>query len=647
MVTQNINISTNTPIVFQFERTSVETGIHKNGGNTQMVVETTGIYEVWYSIQLHSNVAQDVYTYIWLRVNGQDIADTNGRIETKSNTSDSLPIVPYILNLNAGDTVSFVGQTDASANTNIQALAVAGVPGPDIPSIIVGIKQIAADIGTTGPTGTFHFSGPTGAILYFDGTSVTGTADFTYTPGGTGMYIRGNIIPAQDNMYSLGATGLSWRSLHVGPGTIDISGPGNVIGTIGTDQNGIVYTQSGFATPFINIGPAIDTLDPGAIGGWVIGPTGLYGSDSYDLIAQLKLEELGMPVGLTGPTYSLIKRVGPTGQRGVDGIIGIDGVTGAQGPTGPPAISASLSSVSYVLSSNQYVPTNADVLLQCDTIDTNQSIGSISGVYDASAYRFTNTSSTQNIYFVNTSVYTGSVYIRGVFKIVKNGADTFAVTAIDTTAATTTSSTVVLLPNDYIEVYYAQESGQDQYLLSAGSLTRITITQLDHILGPTGLTGVTGFTGPAGPTGQIAPYQGTNYRDTTTFTFVQNNGTVYYTSSLTATQYGIAHYNELGTMLNVPNVKFTYMAIIYAFNGSPGDVQFGVVDFSIPAVILHNTSLNIGGVSSDIDQPSIVEYTFPTAITTTSARPLRIALWGGNIGGGNHVHIRTVILGFN
>jgi len=152
MESQNINISTDTPTVFRFERTSIEKGIHKNGGNTQMVVETTGIYEVWYSLQLHSWVSQDIFSYIWLRVNGLDVPDTNGRIETKSNTSDSLPIVPYILNLNAGDTVSFVGQTSGSANTDIQALWVTGVPGPDIPSIIVGIKQIAADIGVPGNT---------------------------------------------------------------------------------------------------------------------------------------------------------------------------------------------------------------------------------------------------------------------------------------------------------------------------------------------------------------------------------------------------------------------------------------------------------------------------------------------------------------
>jgi hypothetical protein len=98
-----------------------------------------------------------------------------------------------------------------------------------------------------------------------------------------------------------------------------LGGVNGIQARIGTDANSIVYTESGFATPFINIGPAINTLDPGAIGGWVIGPTGLYGTNDYDLIAQLKLEKVGLPAGLTGPTYSLIKRPGQTGPQGPAG----------------------------------------------------------------------------------------------------------------------------------------------------------------------------------------------------------------------------------------------------------------------------------------------------------------------------------------
>jgi hypothetical protein len=66
---------------------------------------------------------------------------------------------------------------------------------------------------------------------------------------------------------------------------------------VGTDLNNLPYTQNGFATPFINIGPAIGS--PGAIGGWQLGPTGT-GSD-YTLTAQQNT-----PAGLTGPVYTIL-----------------------------------------------------------------------------------------------------------------------------------------------------------------------------------------------------------------------------------------------------------------------------------------------------------------------------------------------------
>ena len=169
-VTQPITGIGGTGTVFSYGPTGSFSvgGISLGGGvggtGTQLVVPKTGVYEAWYSMQLHSLVSQDVYTYIWIRINGVDIPDTNGRIETKSNTSDSLPIVPYILQLNAGDAVEFVAQT-SGGDGDIAALATTDVPGPDIPSIIVGIKEIATDIGTpgdTGPTGSIGGTGPTG-----------------------------------------------------------------------------------------------------------------------------------------------------------------------------------------------------------------------------------------------------------------------------------------------------------------------------------------------------------------------------------------------------------------------------------------------------------------------------------------------------
>jgi hypothetical protein len=76
-----------------------------------------------------------------LRINGLDVADSNGRVAMNSNNSDTLPIVPYILDLNANDYVEFVAQTTED-HISILAVDDASIPGPSIPSIIVGIKQL-------------------------------------------------------------------------------------------------------------------------------------------------------------------------------------------------------------------------------------------------------------------------------------------------------------------------------------------------------------------------------------------------------------------------------------------------------------------------------------------------------------------------
>ena len=169
--------------------------------------------------------------------------------------------------------------------------------------------------------------------------------------------------------------------------------------------------------------------------------------------------------------------------------------------------------------------------------------------------------------------------------------------------------------------------------------------------GPQGIKGDTGHTGPQGVKGDTGPvssinYNGTSYRDTTTLSFVQNNGTVYYRASLTGSLGSLTNYNELGSILNVPNVNITYLAIIYSFNGNPSSTQlnFGLIDMSNNVI---QSTILPSGSSLDINNPSIVEYTFQPSISTISPRCIRIAIYGGSIGGSNYVNIRSVILGFN
>jgi hypothetical protein len=127
--------------------------------------------------------------------------------------------------------------------------------------------------------------------------------------------ISGNIVPTQSNLFTLGLTGNRWKEVFIGPGSINIAGPtGESFATIGSNLSGIAYSQLGFVTPFINIGPNINDLAPlGTIGGWNIFGTGPTGEYFTDLRAQL-INTGG--TGFTGPSYSLIYNNGDTGPTG-------------------------------------------------------------------------------------------------------------------------------------------------------------------------------------------------------------------------------------------------------------------------------------------------------------------------------------------
>jgi hypothetical protein len=177
-----------------------------------------------------------------------------------------------------------------------------------------------AQAGPTGPTGpTLPIQGSsTGSVLLTNSGNVYYNNVLQVLSGLTGVTSPGivassDLVPSITNTYNLGTTGLRWKEINMGPGTLNIAGPSGIgNATIGSDAAGTVYTQDGFATPFINIGPAISV--PLAVGGWRVYTVGTGGSTGFDLVAQQNTSS-----GLTGPVYSLINNPGPTGPQGPQG----------------------------------------------------------------------------------------------------------------------------------------------------------------------------------------------------------------------------------------------------------------------------------------------------------------------------------------
>ncbi len=256
------------------------------------------------------------------------LIDPTGLILTSQTVPPVDPLDDKYLNtlwISSGS-LYFGNQTVVMNNGSTGPIGPTGLEGMTGPTGLQGMTGPTGPTGMTGPTGLQGMTGPTGpsipilsnapnAILTSDGTNqLIAHSNFTFanstltinsvTIGTTGanLTVAANILPQQDNTYSLGSTGSRWKEIFIGPGTLNIAGPtgSQNPAIIGSDLAGVVYTEYGFASPFVNVGPIVSTT--GAVGGWQIGPTGTPGTSNFDLIVQEN-----SPSGLTGPVYSLFK----------------------------------------------------------------------------------------------------------------------------------------------------------------------------------------------------------------------------------------------------------------------------------------------------------------------------------------------------
>ncbi|NDC40149.1 MAG: hypothetical protein EBZ77_01115 [Chitinophagia bacterium] len=220
-----------------------------------------------------------------------------------------------------GTDASFKSQAGGVAVANDGTIIIADSGNNRIRKIVaIEDWTKSGSVGYTGATGRFVFDSPTGSVLYYNGASVTGDTGFSYTVDASGtnaLTLDGHLLPANTLEYSIGSPSQRWKDSYIGPGSLNIAGPNGSSANLGTDQNGIIYAEKGFATPFINIGPTYNPLDSGAIGGFAIYPVGADGSGNIsdasgnllagvDLRVQAKKTGAGLPAGLTGPTYSLL-----------------------------------------------------------------------------------------------------------------------------------------------------------------------------------------------------------------------------------------------------------------------------------------------------------------------------------------------------
>ena len=177
-----------------------------------------------------------------------------------------------------------------------------GSRGPTGSTGATGITGSTGATGETGPTGVFEFNGPTGSVLYYDGSSVTGSLNLTWDGTSTLYGSNSNYI----NFDGMGGIGIGIDNNSVDQGRSVYLDAINSYLTI-SDQ---LVNEGTTTLASINLGTSTFQVSINSDAG----STGQYlGSDGNGNIVW------STPIGLTGAT-------------------GITGATGDTGPTGPTAL---------------------------------------------------------------------------------------------------------------------------------------------------------------------------------------------------------------------------------------------------------------------------------------------------------------------
>ena len=145
LTTTTITVSgANTPTVIPLDTTPVANRISIVSGALE--VQDTGLFKLNISIQLDKSGGGTDACDFWLRVNGNDVANTASQITVQGTQGECLANCSYLISLNANDKVEivFASQDPTMAATYFPAWTTPGDPydRPAIPAVIANMELI-------------------------------------------------------------------------------------------------------------------------------------------------------------------------------------------------------------------------------------------------------------------------------------------------------------------------------------------------------------------------------------------------------------------------------------------------------------------------------------------------------------------------
>lgn len=137
--TTQIAAAINTPAAITFNTSDVSNGVYLGTPSSRVYVDTDGVYNVIFSIQLDKTSGGTGVFWVWPRVNGVDLPDSNSQVRIQGNDAETLTTVGYFLELVAGDYFEVMFAVD-DVSVEVTAFP-ASAFYPSIPSIILTVTD--------------------------------------------------------------------------------------------------------------------------------------------------------------------------------------------------------------------------------------------------------------------------------------------------------------------------------------------------------------------------------------------------------------------------------------------------------------------------------------------------------------------------
>lgn len=137
--TSQIAGAINTPQAITFNTTDVSHGVFLGSPTSRVYVDTESVYNFLFSIQLDKTSGGTGIFWVWPRINGVDVPDSNSQVQIQGNNAEQLVTIGYFFDLKAGDYVEIMFAVN-DVSVQVESFP-ASAFYPSIPSIILTVSN--------------------------------------------------------------------------------------------------------------------------------------------------------------------------------------------------------------------------------------------------------------------------------------------------------------------------------------------------------------------------------------------------------------------------------------------------------------------------------------------------------------------------